>query len=95
MKRSPGRERGQGLLRMTASHVGGCASLAEFLSKNEWYWGDITRDRVNESLKDTSDGTFLVRDDSGDQGDYTLTLRKDDSNKLIKIYHYEGKYRFC
>ncbi|XP_005952890.1 phosphatidylinositol 3-kinase regulatory subunit gamma-like [Haplochromis burtoni] len=27
-------------------------------------------------------------------GDYTLTLRKGGNNKLIKIFHREGKYGF-
>lgn len=80
----------RGMLRGTVGDPNTPADLREA----EWYWGRISRDEAKEKMTDAQDGSFLVRDATSGGGEYTLTLKKDGTDRVIKIYHCNGRYGF-
>ncbi|VDK45376.1 unnamed protein product [Anisakis simplex] len=64
------------------------------LSSQLWYWGDTSKDLIASAMNGCDSGTYCVRDAST-KGDYTLTLRFGDRNKLIKIFVSNGRCGFA
>lgn len=54
----------------SSSASGGFKTESFKLEDAEWYWGSISRDEVKEKLMDARDGTFLIRDASGGNGEW-------------------------
>uniref|UniRef100_A0A182NHQ5 Phosphatidylinositol 3-kinase regulatory subunit n=1 Tax=Anopheles dirus TaxID=7168 RepID=A0A182NHQ5_9DIPT len=85
---------GAGMLLPSSSPLITDPDTPQELRDAEWYWGKISRDVAKEKMMDAADGSFLVRDAINDAGEYTLVLKKDGTDRPIKIYHKNGKYGF-
>ncbi|VDN94744.1 unnamed protein product [Brugia pahangi] len=54
------------------------------LQQQEWYWANASKEEIASAICDCPNGTFCVRDAST-KGNYTLTLRYGERNRLIRI----------
>ncbi|VDN03628.1 unnamed protein product [Thelazia callipaeda] len=68
-------------------------SCAHRLEQQEWYWANASREEVALAISACPDGTFCVRDAST-EGNYTLTLRYGEKNRLIRIVVSDGHCGF-
>uniref|UniRef100_A0A8R1TSR2 SH2 domain-containing protein n=1 Tax=Onchocerca volvulus TaxID=6282 RepID=A0A8R1TSR2_ONCVO len=57
---------------------------AHGLEQQEWYWANASKEEIASAIGDCPNGTFCVRDAST-KGNYTLTLRYGERNRLIRI----------
>lgn len=69
------------------------SSDVERLQEASWFWGNLSREEESDLLRDTRDGTFLVRY-SSKPGDYTISLKHGGNIKLVRIHHKDGRYGF-
>lgn len=63
------------------------------LKNQVWYWGNSSKEVIAAAMEGKSDGTFAIRNSLSADG-YTLTLRNDGINRLMRIYVSSGKCGF-
>ncbi|CAD5208822.1 unnamed protein product [Bursaphelenchus xylophilus] len=64
-----------------------------YLNEQRWYWGSVDKEELNKAMSHHPTGTFAVRD-SSTPGEYTLTVRVDGTNRLVKILIYDDRCGF-
>merc|ERR1712018_526557 len=65
------------------------------LEESGWYYGQMTWLQSTNMLKNTPEGTFLVRDSSDPRFLYTLSVQRgpDEGPTSVRIHFSEGKFR--
>ena len=59
------------------------------------HWNvDSGREQVTQKLQDAPDGSFVVRKSNRAPGEFTLTVKKEGQNKLLRIICKNGLYGF-
>ena len=65
------------------------------LEESGWYYGQMTWLQSTNMLKNSPEGTFLVRDSSDPRFLYTLSVQRgpDDGPTSVRIHFSDGKFR--
>ncbi|XP_041526667.1 suppressor of cytokine signaling 2 isoform X2 [Microtus oregoni] len=63
------------------------------LSQTGWYWGSMTVNEAKEKLKETPEGTFLIRDSSHSDYLLTISVKTSAGPTNLRIEYQEGKFR--
>lgn len=58
-----------------------------------WYWGSMTVNEAKEKLKETPEGTFLIRDSSHSDYLLTISVKTSAGPTNLRIEYQEGKFR--
>ncbi|KAL1775030.1 suppressor of cytokine signaling 2 [Sigmodon hispidus] len=63
------------------------------LSQTGWYWGSMTVNEAKEKLKETPEGTFLIRDSSHSDYLLTISVKTSAGPTNLRIEYQDGKFR--
>ena len=61
---------------------------------SSYFYADSCREEVTRKLQDAQDGSFLVRNSNRAPGEFTLTVKKQGQNKLLRIICKNNLYGF-
>lgn len=58
-----------------------------------WYWGDLSSEEAEEILKNTQDGSFILRDSSDACHLFTLSLKAHDLVVSVRVAFSRGQFK--
>lgn len=58
-----------------------------------WYWGDLSSDKAEEILKNTQEGSFILRDSSDACHLFTLSLKANNLVVSVRVAFSRGQFK--
>ena len=58
-----------------------------------WYWGDLSSEEAEEVLKNTQDGSFILRDSADACHLFTLSLKAEDLVVSVRVAFSRGQFK--